>query len=282
MSIKLMSAIWDSDLPVRDATLLVFLSIADHANDAGVCWPSVERIAKRCRITPRHCQRIIKGLEDDGYLEVDRNAGRSNTNVYRVVTEKVTSETEKVTSTSVKGDARVTRSIIEPSIEPSSIVNAIAYDEQSPQAGQAVLPLQQIEQEEKAASPLQSPDATIENKATMRSRKKPSVLTESWRDLLMRVMVGHGDLALVSKQQWGNMRACAKQLQSAGASEDDVGEWWENVWSKGWPGLQDGTVKPANMSQVLQGVGIWKASKQEAVQESVVSHEFQVIEEDME
>lgn len=139
---------------------------------------------------------------------------------------------------------------------------------------------------EQEASSLQSPDATIENKATMRNepslRKKGAVLSESWRDLLMPVMVGHGDFALVSKQQWGNMRACAKQLQSAGASEDDVLGWWESVWCKGWPGLQDGKVKPAGMSQVLQGVGIWRASKPEPAQEAVASDEFQVIEEDME
>lgn len=267
MSIRLMSTIWDSDLPIRDATLLVFLSIADHANDAGVCWPSVERIAKRCRISPRHCQRIIKGLEDDGYLEVERSAGRSNTNVYRIAIEKVTSVTKKVTSTPVKGDARVTRSIIEPSIEPSSIVND-NVDEQSPQAGQAVLPLQQIEQEEKASSPA----------------KKKAVLSESWRDLLLPVMVGHGDLALVSKQQWGNMRSCAKQLQSAGATEQDVQGWWDNVWCKGWPGLQDGKVKPASMSQVLQGVGIWRertGGNQQAEQEDAAANDFLVIEEDM-
>lgn len=44
MSIAIMSAVWNTydGTPARK---LVLLALADHANDEGVCWPSLGRIA---------------------------------------------------------------------------------------------------------------------------------------------------------------------------------------------------------------------------------------------
>ena len=51
MSIKLMSEIWDNEDPgLSGSRLNILLCLADHANDDGVCWPSIPRIAKRVRI----------------------------------------------------------------------------------------------------------------------------------------------------------------------------------------------------------------------------------------
>ena len=46
MSIKLMSRVWDMDIPQHQKLLL--LALADHANDEGVCWPNQETLATRC------------------------------------------------------------------------------------------------------------------------------------------------------------------------------------------------------------------------------------------
>src|SRR5690348_8154488 len=112
MSIRQMTAVWDRALTDDPSTLLVMLALADWANDEGICWPAVESIAEKCRISERQAQRIIKSLEEVGALTVIRKSGRKHTNVYQLkVTdshllfdEKVTFETEKVTFGAVKGD----------------------------------------------------------------------------------------------------------------------------------------------------------------------------------
>ncbi len=39
MSIKIMTAVWNLDLP--DSEKLALLALADCANDEGLCWPSM-------------------------------------------------------------------------------------------------------------------------------------------------------------------------------------------------------------------------------------------------
>ena len=51
MSIALMTKVWPMAIP--STPKLVLLSLADQANDAGVCWPSQPQIATRCSISDR-------------------------------------------------------------------------------------------------------------------------------------------------------------------------------------------------------------------------------------
>lgn len=110
--------------------LLVLLALADFANNDGEAWPSIDSLAEKVRLSPRHVQRLLRELEEDGEIEAvgGHAAGRSNTTTYRFLLpkgdagvtvsaasaerEKVTSATEKVTPASEKGDARVTRSVM--------------------------------------------------------------------------------------------------------------------------------------------------------------------------
>ena len=66
MSIKIMSAIWELDLP-RDEKI-VALAFADHADDLGRCWPGIDRIAWKCGYSDRSVQRKIGALKDRGIL----------------------------------------------------------------------------------------------------------------------------------------------------------------------------------------------------------------------
>lgn len=61
---------------------LVLLSLADNANDSGVCWPSIQNIACRCSLDERSIYRAISVLEDGGHLTVQARPGKST--VYRV------------------------------------------------------------------------------------------------------------------------------------------------------------------------------------------------------
>lgn len=79
-----MQTVWEHSLATGN-DLLVMLAIADNANDAGVCWPAVETIAKKARCSVRTTQRIIKHLvEVMGELSIDKKAGPHQCNRYRV------------------------------------------------------------------------------------------------------------------------------------------------------------------------------------------------------
>lgn len=64
-----MSRVWD-ETQFRGHELLVFLSLADHANDQGVCWPSQKTLAARARCSERTVKRIIAHLKSEGFIDV--------------------------------------------------------------------------------------------------------------------------------------------------------------------------------------------------------------------
>jgi hypothetical protein len=55
----------------------VLISLADNANDEGVCWPSVARIAERTCLAERTVQTAIKWLGQVSLLSVRERMGRS-------------------------------------------------------------------------------------------------------------------------------------------------------------------------------------------------------------
>ena len=55
--------------------LLMMLAIADFADDDGNAYPSVGTLAKKCRTTPRHVNRILAALR--AHPTVDRRVGTS-------------------------------------------------------------------------------------------------------------------------------------------------------------------------------------------------------------
>ena len=84
MSIRFTSLVW-AMLEVSGGELVMLLALADMANDSGCAWPSVATLAKRCRVTERHANRLLAQLQDAGVLEVHRNEGRYGTNIYRIL-----------------------------------------------------------------------------------------------------------------------------------------------------------------------------------------------------
>jgi hypothetical protein len=87
MSNRVLNYVWDHS-PSTGTELLVLLSLADQANDDGICWPSVRSLCRRSRIKRRHAQRIIAVLEARGEIEITRRKrpDKSYTsNVYRVI-----------------------------------------------------------------------------------------------------------------------------------------------------------------------------------------------------
>ena len=86
MSIKVMSWVWEQDLPPLDK--IVLMAIADHADDDGYAWPGMKRIAEKCSMEKRTVQRHVERLQEQQLLKVEsrqRNDGSSSSNGYTVV-----------------------------------------------------------------------------------------------------------------------------------------------------------------------------------------------------
>lgn len=82
MAIRLMTAVWDDgSLPRGD--VLLMLALADHANDDGLSFPSIARLARRTRSSPSTVRRHLRSLQAEGRLVVDTREGTSN--LYRIV-----------------------------------------------------------------------------------------------------------------------------------------------------------------------------------------------------
>lgn len=81
MSTIIMSQCWPlQGLSVTQKAVLI--SLADQANDDGVCWPAVGTIAARCCMSPRAVRSAMDHLEAVGLLARDRRFNSST--VYSV------------------------------------------------------------------------------------------------------------------------------------------------------------------------------------------------------
>lgn len=76
MSIKLMSQVWDLDLPHNQ--LWVLMALADYADDDGYCWPSMTRLAHKTGYSDRQIRRVISDLKEHGIVEQEGRTGRSS------------------------------------------------------------------------------------------------------------------------------------------------------------------------------------------------------------
>ncbi|MBF2946134.1 helix-turn-helix domain-containing protein [Pseudomonas aeruginosa] len=76
MSTIIMSACWPLQ-GLTPAQKAVLISLADDANDEGVCWPSVAKIAERTCLSERAVQQAIKVLNECKALSIEARQGRS-------------------------------------------------------------------------------------------------------------------------------------------------------------------------------------------------------------
>lgn len=85
MSVKIMSQIWELDLPAGEK--LIALGFADHANDEGICRPSFSRIAWKCGVSRATVKRMVRRFQDAGILaRMEMHAGHRSP-LWRVIPE---------------------------------------------------------------------------------------------------------------------------------------------------------------------------------------------------
>lgn len=83
MSIKIMSAVFDSET-LGPTERLIMLALADHADDTGRCYPSIQRLCQRTGLTERAVQSNVKKLQAQGYIKVVPGGGKGRPNIYFV------------------------------------------------------------------------------------------------------------------------------------------------------------------------------------------------------
>jgi hypothetical protein len=83
VSIRVMAVVWENaDLDPYER--LVMLCLADHADDNGQCYPSIQRICDRTGMGERGVQNVIRRLSSNGRLSVENGGGRHVRNGYTI------------------------------------------------------------------------------------------------------------------------------------------------------------------------------------------------------
>ncbi|WP_328825172.1 helix-turn-helix domain-containing protein [Pseudomonas palmensis] len=127
MSTIIMSACWPLQ-GMSGPQKAVLISLADNANDEGVCWPSVARIAERTCLAERTVQTAIKWLCQVGLLSIRERMGRST--MYTLTPAAYAPPQEPHPAAAAPPPPQLTtetpaaaapRTVIEPSSEPSSL-----------------------------------------------------------------------------------------------------------------------------------------------------------------
>lgn len=101
MAIKVMTRVWDLSKQTN-GNMLLLLAIADHADDDGVCWPSLDRLAEKTRVKKRQAIRNVQALEAAGELFIESGGGRHIKNRYFVTVGLGSEEIQRVLITRFK------------------------------------------------------------------------------------------------------------------------------------------------------------------------------------
>jgi DNA-binding IscR family transcriptional regulator len=74
MSVRAMTRVWETDL--KSGPKFVLLALADHADDEGYCYPSVDHLAEKTGMGESTVRRHLDNLVANGHLlKVARRRG---------------------------------------------------------------------------------------------------------------------------------------------------------------------------------------------------------------
>lgn len=76
MSVRVMSLVWDSNVPAPERFTL--LALADRADEDGRCWPSIRTLSLKCRMGASTIRRHLVTLQECGVLTVDHRFNSSS------------------------------------------------------------------------------------------------------------------------------------------------------------------------------------------------------------
>jgi hypothetical protein len=95
MDNEIVTAIWLECKDLTDIERTLLQALAYHCHNTYTCWPSVERLARMLRKTKRHTRRLLRMLEEKGYISVKVQSGRNHPNIYTINRTKLCPPSEK-------------------------------------------------------------------------------------------------------------------------------------------------------------------------------------------
>lgn len=232
MSIKLMSEIWDNEDPgLSGSRLNILLCLADHANDDGVCWPSIPRIAKRVRIDRNNVMDHIKALTKSGYLAVERRNGTSN--VYKVFAKKGSGATATGGDSTTTGSGGSATGVVAVAPPKPSVNRNLEPSIETPVTPASQAQPNMLQDELTAlngATPTNSPGTEEKKQRKPRSKATPvapGVMSSSSHKEMFTALAAM--CVLDPKLKAGQLGKAAKQLLEAGYTVADLDKfktWW--------------------------------------------------------
>lgn len=131
MSIEVMTKVWDLSQQ-KGTPLLLMIAIADNANKAGECWPGIDYLAEKTRISRRQVQRLLHKLEDEGELAVEYGTGRGYTHLLYVLIGLDPADQERIRAEVAARNAARGLSREDEAPEPDSPTDGEKGDKMSP------------------------------------------------------------------------------------------------------------------------------------------------------
>ncbi|WP_342315735.1 helix-turn-helix domain-containing protein [Lysobacter sp. FW306-1B-D06B] len=90
MSNEILSQCWKLRIP--QTAKFVLISLADQADNDGICWPSVAFICERTSLCDRAVQKSLKWLREHSAIRIEANAAAKGKNLYTVTPDNFTPE----------------------------------------------------------------------------------------------------------------------------------------------------------------------------------------------
>ncbi|HEX8090334.1 MAG TPA: helix-turn-helix domain-containing protein [Blastocatellia bacterium] len=95
MSIEAMNRVWKQSRS-KGSDLLLMLALANYANDKDFCWPGLDSLTERTRMSKRNTQRSLIRLEEAGEIYRVKHFGRGKRSFYIVAVGLEDSEIERL------------------------------------------------------------------------------------------------------------------------------------------------------------------------------------------
>lgn len=257
MSVKHMSRIWDS-APVEGTALLMLLAIADHANDDGQCWPRMERLAQKCRVSLRQARRLINQLQEQGHIETRRGGGRGNYNMIQL------KEDIGVPVSTAKPDTDVPVSAGKPDthvplLHPQTRTSMSPFRPKSARKedipSHARVEPNALTTTTTTTTTTAFPDTPSTTKPAKRPESsEPRDLTHQQKYFALVCSIVGWDPKVLTKDQQGQVAQTVRILSEGQYGLEDLVAFWNQIWKKDWRVIRNPKCRPT-LKQLREEIG---------------------------
>jgi hypothetical protein len=224
-----MSSVWDSSIH-KGSNLLTLLAIADTANDDGFCWPGIDHIAAKTRVSRSTVMRCIAKIEQSGELFVKHS--RRHGNRYLVLIGK----SDQDTIIAMKMHFSMSAAKCQEAVEKINEDRIKYQDDTNEKSTPYVAPMQHQKLHSYATSevsPVQhDPSLTVKEtssigdatapqpKSNGKKPKRNNTIMNAIKDAIVSEFKWDKDT--MNKSEWGKVQAAARDLYDSRVLPNEV------------------------------------------------------------